>query len=190
MKIFLSLLFTLVSLAAFSQAPTITFEDKDNSLPTSNPRRLIRSVDINEIKAVVNAHAALLDGKQSTLVSGTSIKTVNSTSLLGSGDVDVVDDEIVNGVTTKAPSQNIVFDELALRVLLSSFVENEVPSGTLDSINDTFTLANTPIAGSVKIYQNGIRLKGGGIDYNISGPTITFSTAPQAFDILLCDYRK
>lgn len=36
----------------------ITYEDKDNSLPTSNPRRLFRDVDANEIKNVVNANAA------------------------------------------------------------------------------------------------------------------------------------
>lgn len=38
----------------------ITYDDKDNSLPTSNPRRLFRDVDANEIKSVVNANAALI----------------------------------------------------------------------------------------------------------------------------------
>jgi hypothetical protein len=35
----------------------ITFDDKDNSLPTSNPRRLGRAEDLNEIKNVVNENA-------------------------------------------------------------------------------------------------------------------------------------
>ena len=32
---------------------------------------------------------AALDGKQATLVSGTNIKTINSTSILGSGNIDI-----------------------------------------------------------------------------------------------------
>ena len=40
-----------------------------------------------------NGLDALLNGKQDTLVSGTNIKTVNETSLLGSGDI-----EIKNGI--------------------------------------------------------------------------------------------
>ncbi len=38
-------------------------------------------------KPVSTATAAALSGKQATLVSGTNIKTINSTSLLGSGDI-------------------------------------------------------------------------------------------------------
>lgn len=39
----------------------ITYEDKDNSLPTSNPRRLYRDVDANEVKDVVNANQAIVE---------------------------------------------------------------------------------------------------------------------------------
>jgi hypothetical protein len=35
----------------------VEFSDKDNSLPTTNPRRLGRAVDLNEIKTVVNENA-------------------------------------------------------------------------------------------------------------------------------------
>lgn len=71
-----------------------------------------------------------------------------------------------------------------------SFVENEVPVGTMNSSNPTFTLANTPIVGSVKLYINGIRLQSGGIGYSISGATITMTIPPDSGDILLADYRK
>ena len=70
-----------------------------------------------------------------------------------------------------------------------TFAESEVPSGTLDSANVTFTLANTPITGSVKLYQNGQRLKAGGADYSISGLTITMTTAPDSGEVLEADYR-
>jgi len=68
-------------------------------------------------------------------------------------------------------------------------IDGEVPSGTIDDVNDDFVLANTPLTGSVKVYQNGIRLKIT-TDYTISGTTITFVTAPTTGDTILCDYRR
>lgn len=47
------------------------------------------STELNYVDGVTSAIQTQLDGKQTTLVSGTSIKTVNSTSLLGSGDIPV-----------------------------------------------------------------------------------------------------
>lgn len=75
----------------------------------------------------------------------------------------------------------------------ANFVDNETPAGTIDGANDTFTLANTPVAGSEHLYKNGIRQKPGGAnDYTISGATITFNAGniPQTGDSLLADYRK
>jgi len=72
--------------------------------------------------AATNVQSAIqeLDSeKQATLVSATNIKTVNGTSILGSGDIDLIDDAIVDG-ETKAPSQNAVFDALALKAPLAS----------------------------------------------------------------------
>jgi hypothetical protein len=97
----------------------------------------------------VNSTSLLGSGNvavQATLVSGTNIKTIEGQSLLGSGNIDLtksdvglgnvdntsdankpvstaqntainakVTDAIVNGVTTVAPSQNAVFDALALK---------------------------------------------------------------------------
>ncbi|MBA3830090.1 MAG: hypothetical protein H0X33_14205 [Taibaiella sp.] len=73
----------------------------------------------------------------------------------------------------------------------SNFVESEVPSGAINGSNTAFTLANTPTAGSVKIYLNGLRQNAGaGNDYTIVGNAITYLTAPLAGDIILIDYRK
>jgi hypothetical protein len=172
MKQIFQILFFLISVSAFGQASTITFQDKDNTLPTSDPRRLIRTVDVNEIKSVVNANAALLDLKATIIY--TDAKVANS---------------ITNGVTTSAPNQDQVFDALALRALLASFVENEVPGGDVNSSNTIYTLANTPVAGSVAVYVNGLRFKNIQ-DYTISGGTITMVQAPQTGDNIICDYRK
>lgn len=48
---------------------------------------VLPSTDEYDIKDTVARNG--LDGKQDTLVSGTNIKTINGTSLLGSGDLDV-----------------------------------------------------------------------------------------------------
>ena len=72
-------------------------------------------------------------------------------------------------------------------------VDNEVPGGAIDGVNDTFTLAFTPIVGSQHLYKNGIRQKpGAGNDYTISGSTITFEPGniPIVLDTLIADYRK
>lgn len=50
---------------------------------------------------------------QSALISGTNLRTVQGTSLLGSGNINIIDDAINDGVTTAGPSQNAVFDALA-----------------------------------------------------------------------------
>ena len=55
--------------------------------------------DAHPIAAITNLQTAL-DAKQATLVSGTSIKTVNATSLLGSGDI-AVQTPLVSGTSIK-----------------------------------------------------------------------------------------
>jgi len=72
----------------------------------------------------------------------------------------------------------------------ANFIYSETPSGSVNGSNSTFTLANTPVIGTVQLYFNGIRLKAGaGNDYTISTTTITMGTAPVSGDVLLADYR-
>ena len=69
------------------------------------------------------------------------------------------------------------------------FVDNEVPSGTINSSNVTFTTANAPNpADSLKVFINGMRMKGGGADYSLSGSTITTTVAPPTGSLILIDY--
>jgi hypothetical protein len=75
----------------------------------------------------------------------------------------------------------------------ADLIENEVPTGTVDGTNAEFVLANTPVAGSVKLYKNGLRMKeGAGVDFTRATVTITFAAGqiPQTGDELVCDYRK
>jgi hypothetical protein len=56
-----------------------------------------------------------------------------------------------------------------------------IPTGTIDGSNAVFTLPVTP-TGAINLYKNGVRQMGGGIDFTLSGNTITYVTAsiPQA----------
>ena len=73
----------------------------------------------------------------------------------------------------------------------TNFVTEETPSGSINGSNTAFTLANTPTAGTVKLYLNGVRQKSGaGNDYTISTNTITMTTAPVSGDVLIADYMK
>lgn len=71
-----------------------------------------------------------------------------------------------------------------------STITNETPSGSINGTNVTFTLANTPITGSLQLYKTGIlQNPGGGNDYTITGNTITYNTAPASGQILLATYQ-
>lgn len=73
----------------------------------------------------------------------------------------------------------------------SNFVDKEVPSGSINGSNVTYTLANTPTAGSEHIYLNGVlQESGAGNDYTISGATITYLTAPLTGEKIRVSYRK
>lgn len=92
----------------------------------------------------------------------------------------------ITSVTDSRAWANIVDNSSA-----GTIVIREVPSGTINGVNDVFTLANTPTAGSEEVYLNGVLLQSGGEDYSISGDTITFvaGSIPQTGDRLLVSYR-
>jgi hypothetical protein len=73
-----------------------------------------------------------------------------------------------------------------------AFVDNETPSGSLDGVNQTFTLAAGPNpASSLQLVLNGdLQLQG--VDYTLNSATVTFiSTKPNTAqgDWLRASYR-
>jgi len=71
------------------------------------------------------------------------------------------------------------------------FRDGETPSGTVDGSNNVFSLSYQPSpASSLLLYRNGL-LQKAGIDYTLSGSTVTFLTGatPQSGDILVGAYR-
>lgn len=79
--------------------------------------------------------------------------------------------------------------DLANAMAQASFIDRETPSGAIDDANAVYTLANTPIAGSEHVFLNGF-LMTVGVDYTISGVTITFTAPPETGDTLRVSYRK
>lgn len=63
----------------------------------------------------------------------------------------------------------------------------ETPSGTVDGSNKTFTLGTTP-SGLLLLFRNDGFLAPGGVDYSLSGNTLTMTVAPQPGDILTAVY--
>jgi len=73
----------------------------------------------------------------------------------------------------------------------TTFVDGEVPSGTINGSNAAFTLANVPNPpSSVALYRNGLLLSQSG-DYMLSANAVTFQTGavPQGGDVLAVSYR-
>lgn len=74
----------------------------------------------------------------------------------------------------------------------TNFVYNEVPSGTINGTNVTFTLANTPTTGKIQLTKNGQTLAPT-TDYTISSGTITYAVPPTTVggtDVLMAFYLK
>lgn len=74
----------------------------------------------------------------------------------------------------------------------ANFVNGETPTGAINGSNANFSLSSVPVAGSERVFYNGIRLKSGsGEDYTIAGSTITMiAFIPQSGDKVMVDYIK
>jgi hypothetical protein len=69
----------------------------------------------------------------------------------------------------------------------ADWVNNEFPGGVVNGINTSFTVANSYIAGSLRVYRDGIRLLSS-TDYIETPGGFTMSSPPSIGTILLVDY--
>jgi Avian adenovirus fibre, N-terminal len=84
-----------------------------------------------------------------------------------------------------------VYQPAGTYLAATNIVTRETPTGTMNGVNATFTLANIPTLNTEEIFLNGLLQEpGAGNDYTISGGTITMLTAPQSTDRLRVNYRK
>lgn len=73
----------------------------------------------------------------------------------------------------------------------ANFVDKEIPTGSINGSNTSFTLTAAPVSGSEHVYLNGLLQESGASnDYTVSGATLTFLTAPSTGEKLRVSYRK
>ena len=108
------------------------------------------------------------------------------------------EESIVGDLLSRAGSQQVVDAinklEQSIRTIGSYlFADNEEPAGAVNGANKVFTLANTPDPiTSLKLIINGRYYAPGGVDYVLSGLTITLDSdvdAPIAGSIIRAWYR-
>lgn len=73
---------------------------------------------------------------------------------------------------------------------LKDFAVKETPSGTINGSNTAFTLAQTPNENeAVQLFLDGLYLVEG-VDYTLSGTSITMAVAPATAQILKAQYIR
>jgi len=130
------------------------------------------------------------------------INVDDSTIEIASGDILQVKDEGITeakldvynapsvGYYLKYTANGMEWVDLDVEAVLESdFIFHEIPTGNIDSLNTSYTLANTPVTGTVQVFLNGLlQAPGSGLDYTISGSTITFAKAPRTNSDLYVHY--
>lgn len=138
----------------------------------------VLAVDLQEVAevaiAVADDYIAILDGG----ISGDTKKEKFA---------DVM--TAVAGTGLTATNGVLSVDEHAQGIITEDdIVRNEVVEPDTGSDTD-YTLANTPVAGTVAIFLNGaLQQPGTGEDYTIDGASIVFADAVDASDLVLADY--
>lgn len=131
----------------------------------------------------------LADSTLSRSASGIALAALTSTNILVGNASNVATAVAMSGEGTLSNTGVLTLASTVGKH--ADFVFSEIPTGSINGANTAFTTANTPRAGTVRVFQNGIRLLvGGGNDYTVSGSTITFVTAPLTGDNVLVDYNK
>ena len=73
--------------------------------------------------------------------------------------------------------------------ILPSYIDEEIPTGTINGINKIFSTSIAPSPGSsVYVFLDG-QLMTPAVDYTLVGGIITFVTAPIVGQVILVSYR-
>jgi uncharacterized protein YoxC len=159
---------TTSSLAAFSDAET-----PSGAVNGTNTTFTLANTPATSASVAIYRNGVLQSNGTDFTISGRTV-TFASVSMPQSGDIIQA------------------FYRLPITGSPATFVDNEVPGGTIDGNNVNFTLANSPNpALSLKLYKNGILLAPS-VDYTLSGSAITFLNAnitPKSGDSILASYR-
>ena len=92
-----------------------------------------------------------------------------------------------NSMEIALDSGQILYND-GTSVVGHALIVRETPSGAINGVNTTYTLANAPAGDVEELYLNGVLQEPGGEDYTISGVTITFVDAPEVGDRIRASY--
>lgn len=129
------------------------------------------SANQHPIGAIINLQTSL-DAKQATLVSGTNIKTVNSTSLLGSGDV-TVQPTLVSGTNIKTVNSTSLLGsgDVAVQPTLVSGTNIKTVNGNTLLGSGDISITGGDITNTEASLSADVQMPTSGTWYN--GPSVT-----------------
>lgn len=110
---------------------------------TNKPAIPTKTSDLTNDSGFVNDYQ--LSGKQDKLVSGTSIKTVNNESLLGSGNITTASQSELTNIATTVGNQASAITALNTAVFKNGDNQFNVVNGRIDSISSVLDSALTDI---------------------------------------------
>lgn len=148
----------------------------DGTVPVEIGDTVIVKNDVASNAAVTNADIFVVDNSQASdvLTEGDVVDSLASTSAIAP--LSANQGNVLDGRITTLENRGIP-------------VWSEAPAVTNGVA--TVTLANAALAGTERVYLNGLRqCEGVGNDYTISGTTITFDAALQSGDVVVVDYNR
>lgn len=137
----------------------VGLSDVDNTADTAKPVSTAQANAIAVVQNDVNAHEVLTNNPHSVTKSQVGLSNADNTS-----------------------------DATKLAAVLAMFVYGEIPSGTINGVNDDFTIANANPS-KVALYSDGIRTNPA--NFSITGTALTITNAAVIpTNSLLIDYIK
>ena len=176
-----------------------------SAAPGSTDSVVEGSINLYFTAARAQAAVTTITGNAGTATKLATARTISlsgdatgSTSFDGSANVSIATTLANSGVTAgtynsvTVNAKGIVTAASNVASLsASNFVTRETPTGAVNGSNITFTLANTPVAGTEHVFINGLLMEpGAGNDYTISGATITTLFTLQTGDKIRVSYIK
>jgi len=133
---------------------------------------------------------------QSTQLTAAEIEVVNDEiSKIFASTIQTVNKEIITFPNSRQllAGVGVKFDDSVegeRTINAGELIVREIPAGTVNGSNVTFTLAYTPIVNSEQVFLNGLLQDSRGMDYSISDADITFLSPPLTGDRILVTYRR
>jgi len=151
---------------AISGTPKVLSDGNGNNLPMEVSTTGVNLTGSPTVNSVAIANTTQLAAKQDTLVSGTNIKTINGTSVLGSGNI----------VTPTTPPSGVAG---AIQFSNGSAFASDAANFFWDDTNNRLGIGTNAPTSELTI------LKGGGTPYNIANTVLQLKSNTTNTEVLL-----